>query len=118
MKFRSVILASALIGFLGAAQAHTHLKKSVPQEKSVLTVAPSNVLLQFAQPVRLTAVTLEKDGEKEVRKLGPLPKDAAAEFTLPVEALGAGAYTVNWRIVGGDNHVMAGALHFSVAPGK
>lgn len=118
MKFRFVMMAAALIGFLSVAQAHTHLKKSVPQEKSVLTVAPSNVLLQFTQPVRLTAVTLQKDGEKEVRKLGPLPKDAAADFTLPVESVGAGAYTVNWRVVGGDNHVMAGALHFSIAPGK
>ena len=118
MKFRSLMLASALIGFLSVAQAHTHLTKSMPQDKSVLTSAPSHLMLHFSGATRLTALTLQKDGDKEARKLGPLPPEPAVDFTVPLESLTSGAYTVNWRVAGADNHIMSGALHFTVAPSK
>jgi methionine-rich copper-binding protein CopC len=118
MKFRSLMLASALIGFVSAAQAHAHLTKSMPEDKSILSTAPSHVMLHFSEAAHLTALTLQKDGEKAARKLAPLPQESAAEFTLPVESLPAGAYTVNWRVVGDDSHIMSGTLHFTVAPGK
>ena len=118
MKFRSLMVASALIGFLSVGQAHTHLTKSMPQDKSVLTSAPTHLMLHFSEAARLTALTLQKEGDKEARKLEPLPKEPAADFTIPVGALAAGAYSVSWRVVGDDNHIMSGALHFTVAPSK
>lgn len=100
---------------LGVAQAHTHLKSSMPADKAVLTAAPKQVMLHFSEPTRLTAVTLQKDGEKNETTLSGLPKEATADVTLPVEIAAPGAYKVTWRAVGADNHVMSGSIQFTVS---
>jgi methionine-rich copper-binding protein CopC len=35
--------------------------------------------------------------------------------TLPVEITAPGAYKLNWRAVGPDNHVMSGSIRFTVS---
>lgn len=113
MKFRLLTAAAAMLALSSIALAHTHLKTSTPADNAVLSAAPAEIMLQFSAPTRLTALTLKKDGESE-RKLGPLPKDAAADFRVPVTSLTPGKYTVSWRAMGADNHVMSGDLHFTV----
>jgi methionine-rich copper-binding protein CopC len=45
-----------------------------------------------------------------------VPAAVAKKFTLAVEEdLKAGAYTVNWRAVGADTHVVSGDFSFTVA---
>lgn len=105
----------ALFLSLGVAQAHTHLKASMPADQAVLAAAPKQVMLHFSEPTRLTAVTIQKDGDKQATALSGLPKEAAAEVTLPVEIAGPGAYKLNWRAVGPDNHVMSGSIQFTVS---
>ena len=118
MTFRSLTCIALLFALAGVAQAHTHLTKSMPEDKSVLTSPPSQLMLNFSEATRLTALTLQKEGDKEASKLGPLPKEAAADFTLPLQPLPPGAYTINWRVVGDDNHIMNGVLHFVVKSDK
>ena len=98
------------------AQAHTHLKQSTPAEGSVVTVSPSNIVLKFSEAARVTALTLQKNGETATQKLAPLPIEAATEVTVPAPKLVAGKYAVTWRVVSDDNHIMSGTLHFTVAP--
>lgn len=111
-RLLSLVAASLLFAF-GAAQAHTHLKSSMPADQAVLTAAPKQVMLHFSEPTRLTAVTIQKEGDKETA-VSALPKQAAADVTLPVEVSGPGAYKLNWRAVGPDNHVMSGTVRFTV----
>jgi methionine-rich copper-binding protein CopC len=118
MKIRSLTLMLLLCGFLGVAQAHSHLTKAMPEDNSVLDASPAQLMLHFSEATRLTVLTLQKDGEKDARKVGPLPKEPAADFIIPLQPLAAGAYTVHWRVMGDDNHIMNGALHFTVKPGK
>lgn len=115
MKPSVALSAFALFLLATGAQAHTHLKQSTPAEGSVVTASPANIVLKFSEAARITALTVQKDGEA-AQKLAPLPTDATPEVTVPAPKLGAGKYTVNWRVVSGDNHVMSGALHFTVAP--
>ena len=115
MKWRDLILAGALVVLAGAAQAHTHLESATPADNAVLASAPSQVTLRFSEPTRLTALTIQKEGEKEPHRLQSLPKEQAKELNAPLAPLGAGKYTLNWRAIGADNHVMSGELHFSVA---
>jgi len=105
----------ALFLTLGVAQAHTHLKSSTPADQAVLAMAPKQVTLQFSEPTRLTAVTIQKDGDKKETALSGLPKEAAAEVTLPVAVTAPGLYKLNWRAVGPDNHVMSGSIQFTVS---
>jgi methionine-rich copper-binding protein CopC len=100
--------AGAVLGLLtAAAQAHTHLKAAVPAEGSTVKTSPDNITLTFTGAARLTALTIQKDT--------PLPAEAAAQLTVPTPKLAPGPYTVTWRIVSADNHVMSGKLHFTVA---
>lgn len=113
MKY--LLSALALFFTLGVAQAHTHLKSSMPADQAVLAAAPKQVMLHFSEPTRLTAVTLQKDGDKNETAVSGLPKEAAAEVTLPVSITGPGAYKLSWRAVGPDNHVMSGSIQFTVS---
>ena len=107
--------ALALFLTLGVAQAHTHLKSSTPADQAILATAPKQVTLQFSEPTRLTAVTIQKDGDKDATTLSGLPKEAAAEVTLPLAVTAPGAYKLNWRAIGPDNHVMSGSIQFTVS---
>lgn len=115
MQRFSVAAALACLAFTGVAAAHTHLKHSTPAEGSVLTASPPSIVLTFSEAARVTALTLQKDGEA-AQKLTPLPSAPAAEVSVPAPKLTAGKYSVAWRVVSDDNHIMSGTLHFTVAP--
>jgi copper resistance protein C len=107
--------AAAVLGMLtAAAQAHTHLKSAAPAEGSTVNASPDHITLTFTGAARLTALTIQKDGDKE-QKISALPAEPAAQLTVPTPKLAPGPYTVTWRIVSSDNHVMSGKLHFTVA---
>ncbi|HEV3182602.1 MAG TPA: copper resistance CopC family protein [Steroidobacteraceae bacterium] len=103
---------SALFLLVATAHAHAHLTAAVPAEGSA-GKAPEHVVLTFSEAARITAMTLQREGE-EARKLSPLPTEMAARITVPLPKLLPGKYTLSWRVVGDDGHVVPGALHFTV----
>jgi methionine-rich copper-binding protein CopC len=108
------LLSAAVLMFAGVAQAHTHLEKAMPADNSVLASSPSQIMLHFSTATRLTALSIQKEGDKEAKSITALPKEPSAALSVPVAALAPGKYVVNWRVVGSDNHVMSGVLHFTV----
>ena len=115
MKISTVLASIALIACATLAHAHAHLKDAQPAEGSVMKAAPPTIVLKFSEPARLTALTVQKEGEAE-QKVTPLPSAPAAEVSVPVPKLAPGKYEVNWRVVSDDNHIMSGKLHFTVDP--
>jgi methionine-rich copper-binding protein CopC len=115
MKWRDLMLAGALVAMAGAAQAHTHLESATPADNAVLASAPPKVTLRFSEPARLTALTIQKEGEEASERIQGLPKEPSKELSAPLAPLGAGKYTLDWRALGADNHVMSGKLRFTVA---
>jgi methionine-rich copper-binding protein CopC len=103
---------SALFLLVATAHAHAHLTAAVPAEGSA-GKAPEHVVLTFSEAARITAMTLQREAE-EARKLSPLPTEMAARITVPLPKLLPGKYTLSWRVVGDDGHVVPGALHFTV----
>ena len=116
MKARVATIVLAALAVAPAAFAHTHLKSSMPADKAVLDKAPTELMLHFSEATKITAVTLQKQGEGEAHKLAALPKEPTANATIPLQSLTQGEYTVEWRAVGDDNHVMKGTLHFTIKP--
>jgi methionine-rich copper-binding protein CopC len=114
MKTYLSLLAVASLAFAGAAQAHAHLEKSQPAANSTLTAMPKNVELEFDEAVQITALTLQA-GDAKPKDVGPLPKAPASKITVPLPALAAGSYTLNWRALSDDNHVMSGKIEFKVS---
>ena len=105
-------VASATL-FSASALAHTHLVRSNPADKAVLEKSPSAATLVFAEAVTLTAVKIESAGGVTVT-LKPLPSSPAAELSVAMPALGPGTYTMRWRALNDDGHIMSGVVHFSV----
>ena len=110
---------SVLLILAATAYAHAHLTAAVPAEGSA-GKAPQQVVLTFSEAARITSMTLQREG-KEPHKLALLPAEVAARITVPLPKLSPGKYTLSWRVVGGDGHIVPGALHFTVvesaAPG-
>ena len=113
MKAFIATAAAALFAFSALADAHSHLKESQPAEGSVVATAPANIVLKFSESARLTALTVQKDGEAE-QKIAPLPTESSAQISVPAPKLSPGKYTVSYRVISDDKHVMAGKLHFTI----
>jgi methionine-rich copper-binding protein CopC len=116
MKMLKGLAGAALLSLMAVAQAHTHLKASAPAEGSTVKGAPESITLTFSEAARLTALSIQKDGGDE-QKITPLPAESASKVSVPAPKLAPGKYTVNWRVVSADSHVMSGKLHFTVAGG-
>lgn len=114
MKILSLVSGLVLVAFGATANAHAHLQKSTPADNSVITTSPSNLVLNFSKAARLTALSIQK-GDEPLQNLKPLPTTAAQQISVPLPPLMPGTYSVNWRVVSDDGHVMAGALHFTLA---
>lgn len=97
------------------ATAHAHLEQAEPADGAILTVAPAQFVLRFSEAAQLTAVSLQREGESQVRKLGPLSHEPAAQISLPVPPLDPGRYELRYRLISADGHVMAGGVHFTIA---
>jgi methionine-rich copper-binding protein CopC len=114
MKLSSLLCGVALISFAVTADAHAHLQSSTPADNSVLGASPPNVVLNFSEAARLTALSIKKGVEPE-QKLQPLPTSAAAQLSVPLPQLTPGAYVLGWHVLSNDGHVTSGSLHFTLA---
>jgi copper resistance protein C len=115
VKTSSFLVAVALLALTAVAQAHTHLKEATPADKSVVNTAPTNLVLEFSEAAKVTALTLHKQGEAD-QKLTASPATASAEVTAALPKLSPGQYSVEWRVVSDDGHIMSGKLSFTFDP--
>jgi len=112
MTVTKCLSRGALFLLVATAHAHAHLTAAVPADGSAGT-APEHIVLTFSEAARITVVSLQREGE-ESRRLTPLPAEMAARITVPLPRLSPGKYTLSWRVVGADGHVVPGQLHFTV----
>lgn len=121
-RTRTAALAVLVIGVLavlllpaGPASAHAALLRSTPARDTVLPAAPSEVVLQFSEPVRLVP--------DKVRVIDPSGKRAdvgtpeASGNTVTITLLPGGArgtYLVSYRVISADSHPAAGGYTYSV----
>jgi len=106
------LTGGALLALVAVAHAHAHLTAAVPADGSI-DKAPEQIVLTFSEAARLTAMTLQREGEQP-RKLTPLPAEMATRITVPLPKLPPGRYTLSWRVVSDDGHVVPGILRFTV----
>lgn len=109
----SMIMMTLAAGAAQPAFAHTELAGTVPADRAVIATAPEDLQLRFSEPVRLTALSVRKDGAAK-QSLGPLPTETTGQFTVALPALDEGHYVVSWRALSEDTHVMSGEFMFVV----
>jgi methionine-rich copper-binding protein CopC len=101
----------------GLVHAHAHLLQTTPADGSVLTQAPTAFALKFNEAATLTALTIQK-GSQAAQKIDGLPNKPAAQFSIPAPRLDAGDYTLSFRVLSDDNHVVSGTVRFKVNADK
>ncbi|MCM2479064.1 copper resistance CopC family protein [Serpentinimonas maccroryi] len=94
--------------------AHAQPEGSLPAHGSTVSGSPNRIAVWFDHPMRLTL--FEVSGPRGVVPLTQGPgRDALTRFeTSPAAPLGPGRYTVRWRGLAADGHVMADEIYFNV----
>lgn len=97
------------------AMAHSTNLGTVPADGAELTVVPEQLMISFDEPARLTqvdAVRVSSEGTDNERL--DLPQDALIDNAVDLPDLGPGMYTITWRALSADGHVVNGSFSFSV----
>jgi methionine-rich copper-binding protein CopC len=116
------VCALAVIGALGAvvtaaapASAHASLVKATPADGAALTSAPSEVVLQFDDPLSTSFATLVVTGPDGHDVTTGKPSVSGSTLTGDLEGgLRPGAYRTAFRVVSDDGHPVTGQLRFTL----
>lgn len=114
---RPNLAASLLAGLILAivatpVAAHTSLVGSQPVSGAILATPPTRVELTFAEPTRVTSLSLVSSGGGERRLKTPARTGLVAVADLP--PLGPGRHEVVWRAISADGHPVGGSVIFVV----
>ena len=117
MRYSLYCLSLMMAGLLvnKGAFAHSTLARSVPAEQSVVEQIPAQMSLQFNKEIRLVQVTLSHKGGKALSLA--VPKSFVKQVTIPISLdsyENKGRYTVAWRGLGKDGHIVQGQFFFNV----
>jgi copper transport protein len=112
MKIPNLVIALVVM-WPSLAAAHAKLASSVPADEASLQSPPKALTLNFSEAVRLTALSLARDGERP-QPIGSLPAGMMKDFSVAAPSLPAGRYSVSWRALAADSHVMTGTFTFTV----
>jgi copper resistance protein C len=97
-----------------SAHAHSPFVGSMPEDGATLRAneAPDQIELRFGHPLRITQVVLEAaEGDKQRLATSG---GVRAEHTFELPQLRSGRYSVQWRGIASDGHVMSGSIEFRV----
>lgn len=114
----ALTLAAAGSTLAASAPFHFALTKSLPADKATVHQVPEVKLWFTEAPTQGTVAIRLIDAKGEaVSTTDPVqdPEDASAFSVRVPERLPAGSYTVSWRGMGDDGHVVRGDFAFTVA---
>ncbi len=116
-------VAIALVGWLlvapAAGGAHALLVKSAPARRAVLSRSPERVRLWFnerLEPAFARLSVWDSQGAQVDLGDGRVAPDDPQQLSVGVPALEAGAYTVKFRVLSVDGHVVESEFPFTVRP--
>jgi hypothetical protein len=108
---------AALALWPGAALAHAVLVKSVPAQRATLTEPPPKVELWFNERLEpaysKASVTNEAGAQVDLRDVA-VSADDPRRLSLSLPPLVPGRYTVSFRVLSVDGHVVESTLTFTV----
>jgi hypothetical protein len=121
MVLRSVVAAAAVTIALGSsappALAHSMLVKAEPPRRAVLAKAPGQVRLWFNEDIEgdyASLAVLDADKHPVTDAKPTLAPDDPKSIVLPLPELAPGKYSVKFRVLSVDGHVVDAAFDFTV----
>jgi MYXO-CTERM domain-containing protein len=111
----AALLASALVGLAGPAQAHDELISTNPKDQAQVPTVPDAIVLTFAEPAEQVGSQVIVRGPGGNVAQGQ-PVFSQSTVTQAVQAgAPAGSYTVLWRVTSDDGHPVSGRFTFTAA---
>lgn len=115
-----MLLVCATLGLMaGLAWGHAALVRSTPAQRAMLARPPDRVRLWFSEPLeaKFAAVSVWDASGKQIDQQDGLvgPEDPKA-MSVGIPTLGPGTYTVKYRVLSVDGHVVEGSYRFTVRP--
>lgn len=115
-----VVVAPVMLTTLVAssdAEAHASMVKSVPAPRAVLYRSPGSIQLWFNERLeaKYSSFTLSDEGGRQI-VLGPMEigVEDAKRLSAPVKPLPPGRYTVRYRVLSTDGHVVQNQFTFTI----
>jgi methionine-rich copper-binding protein CopC len=111
------VMAMAICMYTAPAWAHSMLVKAEPPRRAVLAKAPAQVRLWFNEEIEGDYASLVVlDAEKRpVTEIHPqLAPDDRKSIVLPLPELVPGKYSVKFRVLSVDGHVVESTFDFTV----
>lgn len=114
----SLLLSTVLLCPL-AAQAHAILVKSQPAKDETVTEAPKQIDLWFNDPVRSeykALAVIDSEGKRVDNHDVEQSLTDGSNIYATVQNLIPGTYTIRYRVVSQDTHIVTGKFQFTVKP--
>jgi copper transport protein len=110
---RVLLIVLVALAFPAAASAHATLRYTTPQFGTELQRGPAQIALHFDQRVKVLPNSIKV--LNGVGKQFALPaRTEGRNVVADVRSLKLGAYTVRWRAISADSHVVSGVWTFGV----
>jgi copper resistance protein C len=101
--------------------AHAYLVKSVPAQRAVLLRAPAKIQLWFnerLEPRYSSAAVFDPDGKRVDLDNAQVSAEDPKQLAVGVKALQSGRYTVKFRVLSVDGHVVEQSFPFTLRKSK
>ena len=126
MRFAARLFSLLCLSVIGIAPAvaHTTLVDSVPGRDQIISTFPNEISLTFDEDLmtidntEINSFEVVSPMGKSLRLLRLAIKSATISATMKDEAIDNGSYTVSYRIVAGDGHVVEGSYNFTYQSGN
>jgi copper resistance protein C len=112
-----VSMLAAMSAAVAAAHAHAVLVRSVPAARAVVAQAPERVDLWFnerLEPAFSTVSVKDAAGAQVDRRDGRVSPDDGTRLSASLPRLPAGSYSVHYRALSVDGHLVDASFPFSV----
>ena len=122
MKARlAEVLLLLFLLFPALASAHAYLVKSVPPGRATLFTSPAKIQLWFnerLEPRYSSISVLDPDGKRVDLDNAQVSSDDPKQLAIDVKQLQSGRYTVKFRVLSVDGHVVEQSFPFTVRETK
>ena len=112
MKRLKLVLLSSVMGLSTNVFAHGVMHETVPANGSSMSGPTDRVELTFKNPTKLISIKLLDSEENSVPVDFERSTEAGTHFESMFQALQPGSYTVQWKAMGEDGHMMKGDFGF------
>lgn len=112
-----VTVAIAVGALVTSALAHSQLVKAEPPRRAVLTKPPTQVRLWFNEKIEgdyASLVVLDARKQPITKTKPTLASDDPKSIILPLPELTPGKYSVKFRVLSVDGHVVESIFDFTI----